>query len=59
MYITYGKSLALNAICAFYTNSLYRSHAGTHFYGTEYEFWADFWLVGNNEKKIGPVMSNF
>ena len=25
----------------------------THFYGTEYEIWADFGLVGNTEKKVG------
>ena len=33
--------------------SLYRSHAGSHFYGTEYEIWADFGPVGNTEKKWG------
>ena len=33
--------------------SLYRSSAGSHFYGTEYEIWADFVPVGNTEKKIG------
>ena len=26
---------------------------------TEYEIWADLGLVGNTEKKIGPIMSNF
>ena len=31
--------------------SLYRSRAGKHFYGTEYEIWADFGPVGNTEKK--------
>ena len=33
--------------------SLYRSRAGSHFYGTEYEYeiWADFGPVGNTEKK--------
>ena len=25
---------------------------GRHFYGTEYEIWADFGLVGNTEKTI-------
>ena len=40
--------------------SLYRSRAGRHFYGTEYEIWADFGPVGNTEKKYGgPIMSNF
>ena len=24
----------------------------SHFYGTEYEIWADFGLVGNTEKKV-------
>ena len=33
--------------------SLHRSCAGRHYYGTEYEIWADFGLVGNTEKKIG------
>ena len=31
--------------------SLYRSRAGSHFDGTEYEIWADFGPVGNTEKK--------
>ena len=40
--------------------SLYRSRAGRHFYGTENVIWADFWPVGNTEKKMGgPIMSNF
>ena len=39
--------------------SLYRSHKGSHFYGTEYETWADFGPVGNSEKQLGPIMSNF
>ena len=30
-----------------------RSRAGSHFYGTEYEIWADFGPVGNTEKKFG------
>ena len=30
-------------------------HAGSHFYGTEYEIWANFEPVGNTEKKIGAV----
>ena len=34
-----------------FINSLYRSRAGSHFYGTEYEIWTDFGLVGNTEKK--------
>ena len=33
--------------------SLYRSRAGSHFYGTEYEIWTDFGPVGNTEKNIG------
>ena len=32
--------------------SLYRSH---HFYETEYQIWANFWLVGNTDKKIEAV----
>ena len=35
--------------------SLYRSRTGSHFYGTEYEIWANFEPVGNTEKKIGAV----
>ena len=35
--------------------SLYRSRAGSHFYGTEYEIWADFRPVGNTEKKHWAV----
>ena len=38
--------------------SLYRSRAGSYFYGPEYKIWANFWLVGNNEKS-GSIMSNF
>ena len=33
--------------------------AGRHFYGTENLIWAGFRPVGNTEKKIGPIMSNF
>ena len=33
--------------------SLHRSCAGRHYYGTEYEIWADLGLVGNTEKKLG------
>ena len=43
----------------FYAKSLYRSRAGSPFYGTEYEILADFGPVGNTEKKIGLIMSNF
>ena len=32
--------------------SLYRSRVGCHFYGTKYDIWADFGLVGITEKKI-------
>jgi hypothetical protein len=39
--------------------SLYISHAVINFYGTEIEIWAGFGPVGNTEKKIGPIMSNF
>ena len=34
------------------SKSLYRSHTGKHFYGTEYDIWAGFGLVGNTEKKV-------
>ena len=33
-----------------FAKSLYRSRAGNHFYGTEYDIWADFGPVGNTEK---------
>ena len=36
-----------------------RSRVGNHFYGTEYEIWADFGLVGNTKKNLGPIMCNF
>ena len=39
--------------------SLYRSRAGSHFYGTEYEIWADFGPVGNTEIFFWQFMSNF
>ena len=43
-----------------FAKSLYRSRAGNHFYGTEYDIWADFGPVGNTEKtSFGPIMSNF
>ena len=31
--------------------SLYKSLAGSHLYGTEYEIWVDFGPVGSTEKK--------
>ena len=31
----------------------------SNFYGTDIEIWADFGPVGNTEKRIGPIMSNF
>ena len=35
----------------------YKVGAGNHFYGTEYELWADFGPVGNTEKKsFGTIM---
>ena len=34
-------------------NSLYRSRAESHFYGTECKIWADFGPDGNTEKKVG------
>ena len=43
-----------------FAKSTYKSRAGNRFYGTEYDIWGDFVLVGNNEKKsFGPFMSNF
>ena len=32
---------------------VYRNRKGSHFYGTEYDIWADIGPVGNTEKKIG------
>ena len=40
-------------------NMYYLARAGSYFYGTEYEIWADFGPVGSTEKKLGPIMSNF
>ena len=34
---------------------LYRNFAGNHFYGTEYEIWADFGPVGNTEQIFGNI----
>ena len=39
--------------------SLYRSCAGSNSYGTEYDIWADFGLVGNNEKRFGADYEQF
>ena len=33
----------------FFENSLYRSRAGRHFYGTENDIWADLGPVGNTD----------
>ena len=41
------------------SKSLYISLAVSNFYETEIEIWAGFGSVGNTEKKIGPIMSNF
>ena len=38
---------------------LYRSRAWRLFFGTEYEIWADFGLVGSTEKKIGVDYEQF
>ena len=39
--------------------SLYISRAVSNFYGTEIEIWAGFRPVGNTEKKLWSIMSNF
>ena len=39
--------------------SLYRNREGSHFYGTEYDIWADFWPVGNTEIKLGRKVCCF
>jgi hypothetical protein len=40
--------------------SLYRSRAGTHFYGTENVIWAGFEPIGNTEKKsLGRLWATF
>ena len=39
--------------------SLYINHMVSNFYGTGIEIRAGFGPVGNTEKKIGPIMSNF
>ena len=36
----------------FKAKSLYRSHTGSHFYGTEYEIWADLGRSAIQSKKI-------
>ena len=40
-------------------NMYYLARAGSYFYGTEYDIWADFGPVGNTEKNWGPIMSSF
>ena len=44
---------------AIQAKSLYISRAESNFHGTEIEIWAGFGPVGNTEKKIGPIVSNF
>ena len=39
--------------------SLCRSHAGSHFNGTEYEIWAGFGPVGNTEKTRSKVLRSY
>ena len=47
-----AKSLILCSLNSYpKPKSLYRSRAGSNFYGTEYEIQADFGPVGNTEKK--------
>ena len=41
------------------SKSLYISRAVSNCYGTEMEIWAGFGPVGNIEKNLGPIMSNF
>ena len=49
-----------NFLKPFWSKSLYRSHTGRHFYGTENVIWAGFWPIGNTEKtNFGQIMSNF
>ena len=38
---------------------LYISCVVSNFYETEIEIWAGFGPVGNTEKKLGPIMTNF
>ena len=35
------------------------SHAVNNFNGTEIEIWASLVPVGNTEKRVGPILSNF
>jgi len=39
--------------------SLYISRVVNNFYGIEIEIWAGFGPVGNIERKIGLILSNF
>ena len=50
MYCTSSEQLAVQ-FKHVRPKSLYRSRAGSHFFGIEYEIWADFGLVVNTEKK--------
>ena len=55
----YKNNLNISSNYDLVTMSLYRSCEGRHFYGTENEIWAGFGVVGNTEKKFGPIKSNF
>ena len=65
----FGRSLYVTALRKFWSHCdshyriiWYQSHyscTGNHFYGTEYEIWTDCGPVGNTEKSLGPIMSNF
>ena len=48
-----------SAVGLMYSKSLYISNAVSNFYGTGIEIWAGFGQVGNTEKKIWAIMSNF
>ena len=51
---------SINRGCAaFHPKSLYISHPESNFDGTEIQIWAGFGPVGNTEKKIPLIMSNF
>ena len=46
-------------VALFFSKPLYTSRGESHFYGTEYEIWADFWSVDNTKKNWVPILINF
>ena len=60
IHIVYGAMDMAMRYSMYWSKSLYRSRAGSNFYGTEIEIWAGFKPVGNTEKKkLGRLWATF